>query len=87
MVAAAGGAGTRVMKFRGGMAKQGAIRIFGNFRMGNSMVLLDQFVRKVPGDKAMGSGSWDSYAFHRDLPPGHPDGDGRPDQRLRAFGA
>ena len=39
MVAPAGGAGTRVMKFRGGMAKQGAIRIFGNFRMGNSMAL------------------------------------------------
>ena len=72
MVAAAGGAGTRVMKFRGGMAKQGAIRIFGNFRMGNSMALLDQFVRKVPEEKAMGSGSWDSYAFHTDLPPGHP---------------
>ena len=60
------------MKFRGGMAKQGAIRIFGNFRMGNSMALLDQFVRKVPEEKAMGSGSWDSYAFHTDLPPGHP---------------
>ena len=43
MVAAAGGAGTRVMKFRGGM--------------GNSMALLDQFVRKAPEEKAMGSGS------------------------------
>ena len=76
MVAPAGGAGTRVMKFRGGMAKQGAIRIFGNFRMGNSMALLDQFVRKAPEEKAMGSGSWDSYAFHTDLPPGHPMGTG-----------
>ncbi len=72
MVEAAGGAGTRVMKFRGGMAKQGAVRIFGCFRMGNSMALLDQYVRKVSDDDAKGSGSWDSYSFHTDLPPGHP---------------
>ncbi|MCZ7594810.1 MAG: molybdopterin-dependent oxidoreductase [Hyphomicrobium sp.] len=72
MVEAVGGAGTRVMKFRGGMAKQGAIRIFGAFRMGNTMALLDQFVRKVADDDAKGSGCWDSYSFHTDLPPGHP---------------
>ena len=72
MVEAVGGAGTRVMKFRGGMAKQGAVRIFGCFRMGNSMSLLDQHVRKVSDDDAKGSGSWDSYSFHTDLPPGHP---------------
>lgn len=72
MVEAVGGAGTRVMKFRGGMAKQGAVRIFGAFRMGNSMCLLDQHVRKVADDDAKGSGSWDSYSFHTDLPPGHP---------------
>ena len=72
MVEPVGGAGTRVMKFRGGMAKQGAIRIFGAFRMGNSMALLDANVRKVADDDAKGSGSWDSYSFHTDLPPGHP---------------
>ena len=72
MVDVVGGAGTRVMKFRGGMAKQGAIRIFGAFRMGNSMALLDSHVRKVADDEAKGSGTWDSYSFHTDLPPGHP---------------
>jgi nitrate reductase alpha subunit len=72
MVEAAEGAGTRVMKFRGGMAKQGAVRIFGCFRMGNSMALLDQHIRKVKDDDAKGAGSWDSYSFHTDLPPGHP---------------
>ncbi|MBM3483732.1 MAG: molybdopterin oxidoreductase [Alphaproteobacteria bacterium] len=72
MVEATQGAGTRVMKFRGGMAKQGAVRIFGAFRMGNSMALLDHHVRGVPPDKARGSGVWDSYSFHTDLPPGHP---------------
>jgi nitrate reductase / nitrite oxidoreductase, alpha subunit len=72
MIAAAEGAGTRVMKFRGGMAKQGVVRIFGAFRMGNSMALLDHHVRGVAPEQAKGSGSWDSYSFHTDLPPGHP---------------
>jgi nitrate reductase / nitrite oxidoreductase, alpha subunit len=72
MVAAAEGAGTRVMKLRGGMAKQGAVRIFGTFRMGNSLALLDHHVRGVQPADAKGSGSWDSYSFHTDLPPGHP---------------
>ncbi len=51
MVEAVGGAGTRVLKFRGGMAKQGAVRIFGAFRMGNSLALLDHHVRGVPRRK------------------------------------
>lgn len=72
MVAAAGGAGTRVMKFRGGMAWLGTIRIFGAYRMANSMALLDAHVRKLPEDKALGAGTFDSYSFHTDLPPGHP---------------
>lgn len=72
MVEQVGGAGTRVMKFRGGMAKQGAVRIFGAFRMGNSMALLDHHIRGVGPDEAKGAGSWDSYSFHTDLPPGHP---------------
>lgn len=72
MVDAAEEAGTRVMKFRGGMAKQGALRIVGAFRMGNSMALLDQHVRRVAPAEAKGSGAWDSYSFHTDLPPGHP---------------
>lgn len=72
MVAMVEGAGTRVMKFRGGMAQQGAVRIFGAFRMGNSMALLDHHLRGVPPERAKGTGSWDSYSFHTDLPPGHP---------------
>jgi len=72
MVAAAEGAGTRVLKFRGGMAKQGALRIVGAFRMGNSMALLDSHVRGVGPDQAKAAGVWDSYSFHTDLPPGHP---------------
>lgn len=72
MVAQAGGAGTRVLKFRGGMAKQGAVRIFGAFRMANSMALLDAHLRGVGPDDAKGAGTWDSYSFHTDLPPGHP---------------
>ncbi|MBF0144968.1 MAG: molybdopterin-dependent oxidoreductase [Magnetococcales bacterium] len=72
MVEQVGGAGTRVMKHRGGMAKQGVLRIFGAFRFGNSMALLDAKVRGVSPEDAKGSGSWDSYTFHTDLPPGHP---------------
>ncbi|MEX2146319.1 MAG: molybdopterin-dependent oxidoreductase, partial [Candidatus Rokuibacteriota bacterium] len=29
-------------------------------------------VRTVGADTAMGSGAWDSYSWHTDLPPGHP---------------
>jgi len=72
MVGQLDGAGTRTLKFRGGMAKQGALRIFGAFRMGNSMALLDAHLRGLGPDEAKGSGSWDSYSFHTDLPPGHP---------------
>lgn len=71
MIDAMEGAGTRVMKFRGGMAKLGATRLLGTFRMGNSMALLDQHVREVGADDAKGGGAWDSYSFHTDLPPGH----------------
>ncbi len=72
MVNAAEGAGTRVMKFRGGMAFQGTVRIFGNFRMANSLALLDAHVRGTGPEDAKGAASWDSYTFHTDLPPGHP---------------
>lgn len=72
MVDAVEGAGTRVMKFRGGMALLGAIRIVGAYRMANSMALLDYNVRGVEPDAAKGASTWDSYSFHTDLPPGHP---------------
>jgi nitrate reductase alpha subunit len=72
MVEAVEGAGTRTFKLRGGMAFQGATRIIGAFRMGNSMALLDANVRGVKPDEAKAAGAWDSYSFHTDLPPGHP---------------
>ena len=72
MVDALGGAGIRTSKVRGGMAKLGATRIFGTFRFGNMLALLDAHVRGVAPDQAMGSASWDSYSWHTDLPPGHP---------------
>ena len=40
-IAATGGAGTQVLKFRGGMPLLGMTRIFGHYRMANSMALLD----------------------------------------------
>lgn len=72
MVEAAEGAGTRVLKVRGGMAFQGVLRILGAYRMGNSMALLDHHLRRVSPEEAKGAGAFDSYAFHTDLPPGHP---------------
>ncbi len=72
MIEAMEGAGTRTLKFRGGMALLGAIRLFGTFRMANCMALLDHYIRGVGPDGAKGGGAWDSYSFHTDLPPGHP---------------
>ncbi|MEY6433731.1 molybdopterin-dependent oxidoreductase [Thioalkalicoccus limnaeus] len=71
MIEAMEGAGTRTFKMRGGMAKLGATRILGAFRVGNGMALLDHHVRGVAPEQAKGSGAWDSYSFHTDLPPGH----------------
>ena len=72
MVEAVQEAGVRTLKFRGGMAKLGATRIVGTYRMGNMMALLDAHVRKVGPDRAKGASLWDSYSWHTDLPPGHP---------------
>ncbi len=72
MVEATGGAGTQVLKFRGGMPPLGAVRVFGMYRLANSMALLDAHVRKVGPDQARGARGWDNYSWHTDLPPGHP---------------
>ena len=72
MVDAAGGAGVRLLKFRGGMGKLGVTRIIGTYRMGNMLALLDSRVRDVGPDKAVGGTAWDSYSWHTDLPQGHP---------------
>ncbi|MCO6512622.1 MAG: molybdopterin-dependent oxidoreductase, partial [Aridibacter famidurans] len=66
------GIGTQVMKFRGGMPLLGMTRVFGMYRMANSIALLDAAVRKVGPDKAVGGRGFDNYSWHTDLPPGHP---------------
>ena len=72
MVEAMHGAGTQALKLRGGMAFLGSTRIFGLYRLANSMALLDSKIRGVGPDKALGARGWDSYSWHTDLPPGHP---------------
>jgi nitrate reductase alpha subunit len=72
VVAATGGVGTQVLKFRGGMPLLGMTRVFGMYRMANSMALLDDAIRKVGPDKAVGARGFDNYSWHTDLPPGHP---------------
>jgi nitrate reductase alpha subunit len=72
MIATMKEAGTRTLKFRGGMPFLGATRIIGLYRYGNMMGLLDDFIRQVGPDKALGGRGWDNYAWHTDLPPGHP---------------
>lgn len=71
-VKATGGAGTQVLKFRGGMPLLGMTRVFGLYRMANSMALLDAHIRKLGPDKAVGGRGFDNYSWHTDLPPGHP---------------
>ncbi|MBI4850243.1 MAG: molybdopterin-dependent oxidoreductase [Acidobacteria bacterium] len=66
------GVGTQVLKFRGGMPLLGITRVFGLYRMANSMALLDDHIRKVGADKAVGGKGFDNYSWHTDLPPGHP---------------
>lgn len=65
-------AGTRTIKFRGGMPFNAGIRIGGFYRFANMMALLDAYVRGVGPDEARGARGWDNYAWHTDLPPGHP---------------
>src|SRR3989338_3886805 len=71
MIEAAKGAGTQVLKFRGGMPLLGATRIMGFYRMANSLALLDDYIRKIGKDNALGGRGWDNYSWHTDLPPGH----------------
>ena len=71
-VRATQGAGTQVLKFRGGMPLLGATRVFGLYRMANSMALLDAAICKVGPDQALGGRGFDNYSWHTDLPPGHP---------------
>ncbi len=72
VIEATQGIGTQVMKFRGGMPLLGMTRVFGMYRMANSMALLDAKIRKVGPDQAVGAKGFDNYSWHTDLPPGHP---------------
>jgi len=72
MVEATGGAGTQVMKFRGGMPPLGMTRIFAQYRIANAMALLDDRIRGTGPANAVGARGWDNYSWHTDLPPGHP---------------
>lgn len=72
VVQATQGAGTQVLKFRGGMPLLGITRVFGFYRLANSMALLDDHIRKIGPDKALGARGFDNYSWHTDLPPGHP---------------
>lgn len=72
MVDKTAGAGTQVLKFRGGMQVLGATRIMAQYRLANSIALLDSKLRGVGPDQALGARGWDNYTWHTDLPPGHP---------------
>src|SRR3989338_1092697 len=72
VIESAGGIGTQVLKFRGGMPLLGITRILGMYRMANSMALLDSHIRGVGPEEAVGARGWDNYSWHTDLPPGHP---------------
>jgi nitrate reductase alpha subunit len=72
MVRACEGAGTRTLKFRGGMPVLGSIKLFGQYRQANSLALLDAFLRGVGPEDAKGGVGLDNYSWHTDLPPGHP---------------
>jgi len=72
MIAETKGAGTRTLKFRGGMGLLGVIGKYGMYRMSNMMALLDTHVRGVEADQALGSRSWSNYTWHGDQAPGHP---------------
>ena len=67
-----GGAGTRTMKFRGGMGLLGVIGKYGMYRVSNMMALLDSRVRGVGPDEALGGRNWSNYTWHGDQAPGHP---------------
>lgn len=72
MVEAMEGAGTRTMKFRGGMGLLGVMGKYGMYRNSNSMALLDVFVRGVKHEEAKGGRNWSNYTWHGDQAPGTP---------------
>jgi nitrate reductase alpha subunit len=67
-----GGAGTRTMKFRGGMGLLGVIGKYGLYRFSNTMAILDANVRGVSPGESLGGRNWSNYTWHGDQAPGHP---------------
>ncbi len=65
------GAGTRLVKVRGGMPLLSSLRLLGWYRFGNMLALLDSHVRGVESGDAKGATGFDNYTWHTDLPPGH----------------
>jgi len=73
MVEAMHGAGVQAIKMRGGMPLLGIGRVFGFYRFANMLALLDRKLRPdASDDEIVGSRAFDNYAWHTDLPPGHP---------------
>lgn len=72
MVEAMGEAGTRTFKCRGGMGLLGVIGKYGMYRFANTLALLDEKVRGVSEEEALGGRNWSNYTWHGDQAPGHP---------------
>ncbi|MGQ0613389.1 MAG: molybdopterin-dependent oxidoreductase [Planctomycetaceae bacterium] len=72
MIDEMGGAGTRTLKFRGGMGLLGVFGKYGMYRLANSMALLDDQIRKVGAAGAKAGRTWSNYTWHGDQAPGHP---------------
>ncbi len=72
MIEAMGGAGTRTMKFRGGMGLLGVLGKYGVYRFSNMMSLLDAQVRGVKPEESLGGRNWSNYTWHGDQAPGFP---------------
>jgi len=73
MITAMGGVGIQTLKFRASMSWLSTLRFTGLYRFANLLALLDANIRGITDpDLARGPRTWDSYAWHTDLPPGHP---------------
>ena len=72
MLEAMHGAGTKTIKCRGGMGVLGFIGKYGLYRFSNMMGLVDQHVRGVDEEHAIGGRKWSNYTWHGDQAPGFP---------------
>lgn len=66
------GAGTRTIKTRGGMGLLGVMGKYGIYRWANMLALLDQHIRGVSEEQALGGRLWSNYTWHGDQAPGMP---------------